>query len=97
MCFIDFYILYIYFILLHEIDTRGPEVSRRDGCTCRPLSTLHLRRAREYPGRLIGNMDETPVLLEMPGVSTLAHVGESSISVTSTGQEAYHSYAGCDG
>lgn len=36
---------------------------------------LRMRRVRNYPDRCIGNMDETPVWLEMPGTSTLESVG----------------------
>jgi hypothetical protein len=35
----------------------------------------------------MGNMDETPVWLEMPGRSTLEHTGTNTISVTTAGQE----------
>ena len=46
---------------------------------------MRLRRTREYANCYIGNMDETPVWLEMPGASTLEQTGEKTIAVASTG------------
>ena len=41
---------------------------------------------REYSLQYIGNMDETPVWLEMPGNWTLDYVGSPPVSVSSVGQ-----------
>lgn len=46
---------------------------------------IQLRINRNYDLSKIGNMDETPVWLEMPGQSTLEQRGEKDISVSSTG------------
>jgi hypothetical protein len=47
---------------------------------------IRMRRRREYPLRCIGNMDETPVWLEMPGSSTLNVTGADTVSVRSAGK-----------
>ena len=50
-------------------------------------NTLRHRRTQKYPDRCIGNVDETPLWLEMPGSSTLEHAGAKEVSVSTTGQE----------
>ena len=45
------------------------------------------RRNRQYGLHYIGNMDETPVWLEMPGTSTLEYSGGKEVSVSSAGQQ----------
>ena len=40
-----------------------------------------------YPFSVIGNMDETPVWLDMPGDSTIARRGSRSVPVQTTGHE----------
>lgn len=47
---------------------------------------LRMRRHRQYHDRGIGNMDETPVWLEMPGTTTLEKVGADTVSVASAGK-----------
>ncbi len=49
-------------------------------------SVIRMRKMREYDLRLMGNMDETPVWLEMPGTSTMDFEGAKSVSMSSTGQ-----------
>jgi hypothetical protein len=48
---------------------------------------IRMRNLREYEDCEIGNMDETPVYLEMPGKSTYEFAGNSEVSVTSTGRD----------
>ena len=48
---------------------------------------IKLRRVREYDLSLIGNMDETPIWVDMPGNYTLKDVGTKTISMGSTGHE----------
>lgn len=48
---------------------------------------IRMRRLRDYREMDIGNMDETPVYLEMPGKSTYSTTGVSEVSVTSTGRK----------
>ena len=49
--------------------------------------TIRMRELRNYELRHIGNMDETPVWLEMPGKYTLDFVGADDVTVKSMGQE----------
>ena len=42
---------------------------------------LRMRHNRQYPDRCIGNMDETPTWLEMPGSITLEDIGTNTVSV----------------
>ena len=44
----------------------------------------------KYALSSIGNMDETPLWLDMPGDTTVAQVGERSISIRTTRQEKGH-------
>ena len=46
-----------------------------------------LRQEHQYPLSAIGNMDETPLWLDMPGDPTVARVGERSVSVQVTGHD----------
>ena len=46
---------------------------------------IRMRRLREYSPCQIGNMDETPTWLEMPGSSTMDFTGAKSVTVGSTG------------
>jgi hypothetical protein len=48
---------------------------------------IRMRRLRGYDLPEIGNMDETPVYLEMPGKATYDICGQNEISVKSTGRE----------
>ena len=48
---------------------------------------IRMRKIRNYPLHAIGNMDETPVWLEMPGKSTLDTIGMKEIRMGSTGHE----------
>lgn len=48
---------------------------------------IRLRRSRSFSPSDIGNMDETPVWLEMPGKSTFSLKGENEVRVSSTGHE----------
>ena len=41
----------------------------------------------EHFSPLIGNMDETPLWLDMPGDTTVSRVGERTVSVRSTGHD----------
>ena len=46
-----------------------------------------MRKRRHYELSGFGNMDKTPVWLEMPGKSTLNEAGKKAVSVTSTGHD----------
>lgn len=48
---------------------------------------IRMRRLRDYDLSNIGNMDETPVYLEMPGKATYDIRGQGEITVKSTGRE----------
>lgn len=51
---------------------------------------LHVRKLRQhhqYALSAIGNMDETPLWLDMPGDTTINRIGEQTISVRTTGHE----------
>ena len=43
------------------------------------LQVRKLRQEHQYPLSAIGNMDETPLWLDMPGDTTVAQVGEHSV------------------
>ena len=51
------------------------------------MKTRQLRIHKNYPLHLIGNMDETPLWMDMPGETTVAHTGDRSVPVRSTGHE----------
>ena len=40
-----------------------------------------------YPLAMIGNMDETPLWLDMPGDTTVSRVGEHTVSIRTTGHD----------
>ena len=42
-------------------------------------------RHTNYPLSSIGNMNETPLWMDMPGETTVAHTGERSIRIRTTG------------
>lgn len=46
-----------------------------------------MRKKRDYPLSAIGNMDETPIWVDMPGNYTMEIVGQKTISMVSTGHE----------
>ena len=51
---------------------------------------LHVRKMRMSTGyqlSSIGNMDETPLWLDMPGDTTVSRIGERSVSICTTGHD----------
>ena len=51
---------------------------------------LRIRRLRiqhNFPMSMIGNMDETPLWLDMPGDFTVSRVGERSVPMRTTGHD----------
>ena len=46
-----------------------------------------IRRIRDYALGRIGNMDETPIWVDMPGDYTIEQIGKKTISMKSTGNE----------
>ena len=51
------------------------------------MSTWKLRHSKDYPLSLIGNMDEMPLWLDMPGETTITRRGEQSVPLRTTGHE----------
>ena len=51
------------------------------------LQVRKMRLLHQYPLSCIGNMDETPLWLDMPGETTISRAGERSISVRTTGHD----------
>lgn len=51
------------------------------------MSIRKLRLKRNYPLSHIGNMDETPLWLDMPGDTTVTHTGERSVPIRTTGHD----------
>ena len=51
------------------------------------LRVRKLRHIHQYPLSAIGNMDETPLWLDMPGDTTVARTGDRTISVKTTGHD----------
>ena len=51
------------------------------------MATRRLCHINSYPLGSIGNMDETPLWLDMPGETTVAHTGERSIPIRTTGHD----------
>ena len=51
------------------------------------MATRQLQHLKDYPLGSIGNMDEAPLWLDMPGATTITHSGERSVSVGTTGHE----------
>ena len=48
---------------------------------------IMMARRLYYPLSLIGNMDETPLWLDMPGETTITRTGQRSIPLNNTGHE----------
>ena len=48
---------------------------------------IRIRQRRNYPLSMIGNMDETPVYVDIPGNYTLERKGMKSITMATTGHE----------
>lgn len=48
---------------------------------------IRMRRMRQYDLSHIGNMDETPIWVDMPGNSTLHQAGAKTVSMKTTGNE----------
>lgn len=46
-----------------------------------------LRHQNQYPLATIGNMDETPLWMDMPGETTVSRAGERTITVRTTGHD----------
>lgn len=46
-----------------------------------------LLHRNKYPLAFIGNMDETPLWLDMPGSTTITHSGQRSVPVRTTGHD----------
>ena len=51
------------------------------------LKIRRMRLENDYPLAQIGNMDETPVWLDMPGDTTVSRVGEHTVAVRTTGHD----------
>ena len=51
------------------------------------MATRQLQHLKDYPLGSIGNMDEIPLWLDMPGATTITHSGERSVPVRTTGHE----------
>ena len=51
------------------------------------MTTRKLRRSKDYPLSFIGNMDETPLWLDMPGETTITRRGQRSVPLRTTGHE----------
>ena len=51
------------------------------------MSTRRLRRSKNYSLSFIGNMDETPLWLDMPGGTTITRQGERSVPLRTTGHK----------
>ena len=49
-----------------------------------------MREMKQYPLASIGNMDETPLWMDMPGDTTVASVDERSIPIRTSGHEKSH-------
>lgn len=48
---------------------------------------IRMRRIRNYDLSMIGNMDETPIWVDMPGTSTIHLSGAKTVSMKTTGNE----------
>ena len=51
------------------------------------IKTRRLRMKKKYSLSLIGNMDETPLWLDMPGETTVTHTGDRSVTIRTTGHD----------
>ena len=49
------------------------------------MMTQKLRHRKSYPTSSIGNMDEMPLWLDMPGETTITRTGDRSVPVRTTG------------
>ena len=51
------------------------------------MKIRRLRHSKDYPLSYIGNMDETPLWLDMPGETTVTRTGARSILIRTTGRD----------
>ena len=51
------------------------------------ITTKTLRQRNQYPLSYIGNMDKTPLWLDMPGETTITRTGQKSVPVHTTGHD----------
>ena len=51
------------------------------------MGIRRLRHSNKYPLGSIGNMDETPLWMDMPGETTICSTGERSVPIRSTGHD----------
>ena len=51
------------------------------------MNTRQLRMSKQYSLPLIGNMDETPLWMDMPGETTVTHTGDRSVPIRTTGHD----------
>ena len=51
------------------------------------ITTRKLRHHKHYPLSFIGNMDETPLWLDMPGETTITRAGQKSVPIRTTGHD----------
>ena len=51
------------------------------------MKTRKLRHLQQYPLACVGNMDETPLWLDMPGETTVSRAGERTITIRTTGHD----------
>lgn len=58
-----------------------------DKVTTFVMGTRRLRHHHDYPLASIGNMDETPLWLDMPGGNTICCSGERSVPIRTTGHD----------
>ena len=49
--------------------------------------TRKLRLLKQYSLGCIGNMDETPLWMDMPGETTVSRAGERTLSIRTTGHD----------
>ena len=51
------------------------------------IKTSKVRHFKQYSVGCIGNMDETPLWMDMPGETTVSRAGERTISIRTTGHD----------
>lgn len=51
------------------------------------VNTRRLRILKQYPLSLMGNMDETPLWMDMPGETTVTRTGDRSVPIRTTGHD----------
>ena len=51
------------------------------------MTTRKLRHHNHYPLSFIGNMDEMPLWLDMPGETTITRAGQKSVPIHTTGHD----------